>query len=168
VVGVGPIKDATLPDLANLPMDNPVRQRLDSQIVFYEWGAKSARRRYLWVRFGQSIAALSIPVSQVFGTGLGAKIAAIFAGGFIILLQTMEGVWRDQENYTKWRLAAEDLKHHRFMFSIGAGPYAHLAAEDAIALFGMNAEQVIGAEHQQWGQAQLRADSGSSSQPLPK
>jgi pimeloyl-ACP methyl ester carboxylesterase len=113
------------------------------------------------IRFIQIVAAAAIPVTQVLWVGFSARLSAALLGAFIVLMQGLQGMWHDSDHYSLYRATAEELIRHRFLFSVGAGPYANPPpGKTARLLLAENVDAIVSRENQQWLNAQAQGDAG--------
>jgi hypothetical protein len=124
-LGLNSIHSVVLQPLTNIAPDDPVIVRAEDQIHWFDFVAKLAMRRAHRLRFVQIVAAALIPVTQVMWVGFFARLSAAVLGAFIVLMQGLQGMWHDSDHYSLYRSTAEELQRHRFLFSVGAGPYAN-------------------------------------------
>jgi hypothetical protein len=132
---------------------DPVIERLEDQIAWYDRKSGENQRRFKLFKGLQLIVAAAIPVIAATTyeagviAGLGASVVAV--EGFLQLNQY-------QQNWTSYRSTAESLKHEKYLFLGGAGPYA--GTNDARRLLADRIEGLISQEHAKW--VSVREEAG--------
>lgn len=146
-VALVPAPRMTAPVWENRRVDpnDPTFARLEDQIRWYDAKSGENQRWFKAVKAVQLLAAATIPVVATLDlhaavpAGLGAAIVVL--EGFLQLNQY-------QQNWISYRSTCEALKHEKFLFLGGAGPYA--GAADGRALLADRIEGLISQEHAKW------------------
>jgi uncharacterized protein DUF4231 len=125
--------------------DEPTVQRLEDQIAWYDGKSRENQRRFKLLKGVQLVAAATIPVAATLGAHPG---VAATLGATIVVMEGFQQLNQYQQNWTLYRSNAEALKHEKFLFLAGAGPYAHV--EDGRALLADRIEGLISQEHAKW------------------
>jgi hypothetical protein len=139
------------------PVDDPVWERLESQIAWYDKGSVRSQRMFKALKFTTLAAGATIPLVA------GMSFSTWITGGLGVVVVLVEGVLSMNEYHAHWiayRSTCEALKHEKFLYLGKAGPYA--AAPDPRALLAERVESLVSQEHAKWVSAQeqaaLRAD----------
>jgi hypothetical protein len=132
---------------------SPAWQRLESQISWY--GRKSAynQRQFKAVKVGQIVVAALVPV---LAATEGAPRWALGAlGAVVLILEGFQQLFQYQQNWITYRSTCEALKHEKFLFLEGAGPYARTRRKTT--LLAERVEGLVSQEHARWtsGQEEL-------------
>ncbi len=101
------------------------------------------------------VAAALIP----FAAGL--RFDPMITGGLgviVVILESIQGLFQFQQNWTNYRSTAEGLKHEKFLWLAKAGPYKD--PENPEALFAERVEALISTEHAKWVSCQEQAGRG--------
>ncbi len=133
----------------------PAWDRLEDQLGWYDAKAAHHKRWFQSLKVGQIVVAAAIPV------GAGAGVSAAVAGGLGAVVVIMEGfqqLFQFQQNWITYRSTAEALKHEKFLFLAGAGPYAQ--AEHPAARLAERVEGLVSQEHAAWAQSQREPVAG--------
>lgn len=132
---------------------DPVVDRLEDQISWYDRKSSSNQKTYKRIKFTEIIAAAVIP----FLPALSAQLLHTdwIAGGLGVLITILEGALhlnQYQENWIAYRSTCESLKHEKYVFIAKASPYA--GVEDPRALLAERVESLVSQEHAKWASSQ--------------
>jgi len=123
---------------------DPTLFRLDGEIAWYD--RKSGRCQHLFkcLKFVEISAAASIPIMAAFHvpTAGGAVL-----GGLIVVLEGIQHVNQYQTNWTAYRSTCEALKHEKYLYLAGAGPYG---GANPHTLLAERIEGLISQENAKW------------------
>ncbi len=125
--------------------DDVTLKRLEDQIAWYDKRSLRSQRLFKTLKILTILAAAIIPLSA----GLGAP--AWVTGGLGALIAVMEGLQQlnqYQHNWITYRSTCETLKHEKYLYLAGAGPYA--VATNATAVLAERIESMISQEHAKW------------------
>jgi len=64
----------------------------------------------------------------------------------VVILESMQGLYQFQQNWTSYRSTAEGLKHERFLWLARAGPYKDPENPNPDSLFTERVEALISTE----------------------
>ncbi len=127
----------------------PAWFRLSDQLGWYDRKSVHCQRSYKFLRGIQVALAVSIPI-----TGrLGAAVAPWVTGGSgaaIALLEALQHLNQYSTLWVMYRGTAERLKHEKYLFLSGAGPYRGLQVPDRLLLLAERVEEHVSAEHANW------------------
>ncbi len=130
-------------------------ERLEDQLKWYSKKSRLNQKCFKWLKVIEIVAAALIP----FAAGLRAD--PLITGGLgviVVILESLQGLFQFQQNWTNYRSTAEGLKHEKFLWQARAGPYKDL--EDPDALFAERVEALISTEHAKWVNYQEQAGKG--------
>jgi len=152
LIGFAPLLPITLPAIKGITEDDAVVKPIDMEITWFDENARRTMRNHFRYRRVQIVLAALVPVSQVFMTGLVARETAVVLGGLLFVVQGFEGLHEYDQHYVAWRATAQALLRERYLFAVGAGPYAQTPAkgEDAKQLLADRTTAITAAESQQW------------------
>lgn len=94
----------------------------------------------------------------LFAAGLGAD--PLITGGLgviVVILESMQGLFQFQQNWTNHRSTAEGLKHEKFLWVARAGPYKDPDNPTLEDIFAERVEALISTEHAKWATYQEQA-----------
>jgi hypothetical protein len=75
-------------------------------------------------------------------------------GAIVVLLEGVQQLYQWQTNWLQYRSTAEALKHERYLFLAGAGPYRR---PDRRLVLAERVEGLVSQEHAKWTEAHARA-----------
>ncbi len=136
-----------LPD----PKTDPIFDRLENQIDWYDRKSRSARRMFKRIKIIEILSAAAIP----FLAALSFPYDKLVTAGLGVLITVLEGLLhlnQYQQNWTTYRSTCEALKHEKYVYLASAGPYANASA--AHALLAERIESTVSQEHAQWSSIQ--------------
>ena len=131
-------------------------QRLEDQINWYNKKSMSNQSCYKILRKVEIIAAASIPFWLVLVELSGNinymqgifKIMTALSGVVVAVVSGIQGFGKYQENWMAYRTTCEMLKHEKFFFDTGSGPYKD--AKDKFCLLVNRVEKLISEENTNW------------------
>jgi hypothetical protein len=151
-----PVENLSTPSVVILPdpkMD-PIFDRLENQIDWYDRKSRSARRMFKRIKIIEILSAAAIP----FLAALTFPYDKLVTAGLGVLITVLEGLLhlnQYQQNWTTYRSTCEALKHEKYVYLANAGPYANASA--AHALLAERVESTVSQEHAQWSSIQQQA-----------
>ena len=139
------------------PGIEPLLERLQGQIDWYDRKAKSNQRAYKVSKISIVALAILIPVLAEYGhiphfEGGPAFLVGVAAGA-IVLLEGLQVVNKWQENWILYRATCEGLRNERHLYADRAGPYAGLKPDAAHRLLAERTSNLMMAEHGKWAHA---------------
>jgi hypothetical protein len=151
-----PAENRSTPSVTLLPdpKTDPIFDRLESQIDWYDRKSCASRRMFKRIKIIEILAAAVIP----FLAALSFPYDKLVTAGLGVLITVLEGLLhlnQYQQNWTTYRSTCEALKHEKYVYLAGAGPYANAAA--AHALLAERIESTVSQEHAQWSSIQQEA-----------
>ena len=137
-------------------VDDPVMDRLEDQIQWYEKRSARDQRDFKRLKYVEIVSAAAIPVATAAHAPV---LAAAVLGGVVVVIEAVLHLNQYQRNWLVYRSTAETLKTERALYCAGAGHYG--ATSDPRALLAERVEGVLSHEHQKWRSEQ---DEGASEQ----
>jgi len=135
----------------------PAWERLEDQLSWYDGKSVAAQHAYKRLKVLQLLAAAAVPA--VAAAGPAAWVTAAFAG-VVLVLEGLQQVGQYQQNWITYRSTCEALKHEKYLFLAGAGPYLH--ADGRTRVLAERIEGLVSQEHARW--ATSREESSSREQ----
>jgi hypothetical protein len=136
---------------AQAPKFEPLWDRLNAQIEWYDRKAKSNQRAYKFSKISIVVLAILIPVLAEYGFVPGLHDTRGFlvglASGAIVLLEGLQVLNKWQENWILYRATCEGLRNEQHLFAENAGPYAGLKPEAAQRVLAERTSSLIMVEH---------------------
>ncbi len=141
-------QDRTTPPAA-LPGDpaattDPTWARLEHQLDWYDRRSSSAQSAYKRVKVAQLVLAAGVPVA-VAGAVPGVLTAVL--GGLVVVLEGVQHRYQWQTNWVLYRSTNESLKHEKYLYLAGAGPYSGPQPGRVLA---ERVEGLVSQEHAKW------------------
>lgn len=141
---------------AKLPDPDPIFERLEDQIAWYDRKSLANQRTYKRIKVIEIMAAAAIP----FLAGLKFPYVTMVTGGLGVLITVLEGLLhlnQYQENWIAYRSTCESLKHEKYTYLGKASPYANVP--DPHALLAERIESLVSQEHAKWASVQQQEHS---------
>jgi hypothetical protein len=123
----------------------PAWDRLEDQVGWYDRKSQAAQRAYKRLKVLQLVAAAAVPV--VAAAEAAAWITAGF-GGVVLVLEGVQQLGQYQSNWITYRSTCEALKHEKYLYLAGAGPYSN--SEDRSMVLAEHVEGLVSQEHARW------------------
>lgn len=133
----------------NFDPANPTIQRLEDQIRWYDRKSGQNQRTFKWLKGITLVSGVLVPAVAYL------KWGPTVAGGLGVLIVITEGMQQlnqYQANWIAYRSTAEALKHEKYLYLAGAGPYADL--QHPLAVLAERVESLVSKEHAKWVSAQ--------------
>jgi hypothetical protein len=141
---------------AVLPPGDPVWDRLEDQIGWYERRSRGAQRAYRWVKLFELLVATTVPPLAALKAN---PVLVASLGSVVVLIEGLQHLYQYQERWIGYRSTCERLKRERHLFLGNAEPYA--SAPDPRAMLAEQVEQVIGQEITTWATTRRRSEGGA-------
>ncbi len=132
-----------------LNQEEYLKERLDSQIEWYDRKSRWHQGWYKRLRFMEILAAASIPFLTGYITDATPDMK-IVVGGLGVIIAVVSGavaLFKFQEHWLQYRTTAESLKHHRYLFLTKTAPYDR---ENSFNLLVESIEGLISKENSSW------------------
>lgn len=130
--------------LPGVALAGPTWDRLEDQIRWYDAKSMNAQRWYKRTKFVELVAAASLPV---IATSQKTSLLISLLGTAIVILEGLQHLSQHHEHWITYRSTCESLKHERYLYLAGAGPYA---SENAHLILAERTEGLISHEHAKW------------------
>jgi hypothetical protein len=130
--------------------DDYIKDRVDSQIEWYDCKSSANQRWFRWLRMIEIIAAASIPLLAGYVDSIAdLKVVVGILGLLIAVIAGVLGLYQFQENWTGYRTTCEALNQEKYLFLTKTQPYDQ---GDSFTLFVQRVESLISKEHTNWKQ----------------
>ena len=139
---------------------DPTLARLEDQIAWYDSRSNSNQRRFKAVKALQLVAAATIPVVATVGAHAAFPAAL---GAAVVVLEGLMQLNQYQQNWISYRSTCEALRHEKYLYLGGAGPYA--GAANGRALLADRIEGLISQEHAKWVSAREETAKAMTDDP---
>jgi len=132
-------------------------ERLDDQINWYDRKSRYSQRMFKGMKVGTIVISVSIPLLAAYSSyrPIPGPLVALITGTLgagIALLEAIQQLNQYHHNWITYRSTAEALKHEKYLYLAGAGPYA--AADNPKALLAERVESLVSQEHAKWASTQ--------------
>jgi uncharacterized protein DUF4231 len=124
---------------------SPAWTRLEDQIAWYDEKSNDNRHWFKRLKVLQIVTAAAIPVAAS-ADAAGWLIGA--GGALIVVVEGLQQLQQYQQNWTTYRATCERLKHEKFLFISGAGPYA--TTREPEARLAERVEALVSQEQAAW------------------
>jgi hypothetical protein len=149
------------PGSGGMDAETYLKERVEDQIGWYDRKSRKAQQRYKILKFVQVILAGLIPLMSVFPIPEAQfKWIAAILGLLVLVIEAVQQLNQDQQNWIAYRSTCEALKHEKYLYLAGAGPYE--SAERRLMLLANRIEGLISQEHAKWVSAQEQALANKS------
>lgn len=135
---------------------HPAWTRLEDQLNWYDAKSVRCQRLYKSLKFIQISLAVLIPVYSHLDVAI-AKWATSIAGALIAVLEGMQHLNQYSMLWVTYRATAERLKHEKFLFLSGAGPYKEQTQEERLIALAERVEEHVSVEHANWFKESTRS-----------
>ena len=128
---------------------HPAWFRLVDQLNWYDGKSRYCQRWFKNLKFTQIALAVLIPVTSLLPAEC-AKWTASIAGALIAVLEAVQQMNQYSTLWVMYRATAERLKHEKYLFLSGAGPYKGLAEPVRLVALAERVEEHVSTEHANW------------------
>jgi len=131
-------------DTATATSPDPVFERLEDQIAWYDVKSRSNMQWYKRLKISEIASAAVIPMLAASAI----PRAMIVTGALGVIVTLFEGMLQlnqFHENWIRYRSTCESLKHEKYIYLANAGPYA--SVEKPRALLAERVEALVSQEH---------------------
>ena len=139
--------DPSLPlrGFGELTPEEYIKERVNQEIKYYSKSATQSKKSYLRMRAVSVIGGALVPV-LVNIPGVYVDILTTIISLVVVLIVSLETVYRYREQWTNYRTAEQSLRNQYFIYTSKAGVYATLDDATAFKLFVDRVEEAIEAE----------------------
>jgi len=143
----------------NMDEERYMSERVDHQIDWY--GRRSERNKKLFLSF--EIAAIAsaalIPIISQWLNLSWASLTIATLGGLSAVIASTVSLLQSRDRWADYRTTAETLKHEKFLYLTGAGPYEE---EKSFPRFVEAVEALVSQENTAWKQRVCETKEGKS------
>jgi hypothetical protein len=124
---------------------DPIMRRLEEQIAWYSRAATRNRRGHWALRLISLVMAAAVPITATLQQS---SLVPALLGAGIVVAEGAHELLRLQQNWTSFRATAEALKHEKYLYLAGGGPYRDLAEPRSV--LAERVEALVSSETAQW------------------
>ena len=144
-------------------IQNYMKERVESQVHYYESKSALNKKYYLFFKISQLTAATLLPFFSVFLSDyLWMKYIIAFLGSMVTILEGVMATGKYHEKWVMYRGTAETLRQETYLFLMKAGTYSE---KDAMQQFVTKVEFSLGKENMGWQQMIVKDNKTASNQP---
>lgn len=130
---------------------NPVQyleSRVDDQISWYSQRSTFCQRRFKIIRITQICCSAIVPLSAgLIHQGIWNQLTTGTLGIIVAIATALDGLFKDQENWIRYRSTSEMLKHEKHLFLTQTDPYMD---ENSFPSLVTRIERIISSENTTW------------------
>ncbi|MBZ5728699.1 MAG: DUF4231 domain-containing protein [Acidobacteriia bacterium] len=141
--------------------DNPALGRLEDQIDWYGRKSRYSQRAFKLLKMWTIAIAALVPVLVGFGFNDVRIMAALTAS--IAVIEGVQQLNQYHANWIAYRSTCESLKHEKYLYLSGAGPYA--SAPNPVVLLAERIEGTVSQEHAKWISGQEQSTKAGADKP---
>lgn len=128
--------------------NGPEMEHADHQIQWYDRKSVRNQQWYKRLKIMTIVAASLIPVmSGSLSWRHSSQLVAVL-GGLVAVIEGLQQLNQFHANWISYRNTCEALKHEKYLYLAGAGPYA--SSPNSSALFAERVESLISQERTKW------------------
>lgn len=140
------------PTLTQIGIEDYLKTRINDQISWYERKSSYNKNAYnrmtvCSILFGSAIPILTVFEGEVMAQYMRFVIALL--GGGVAVISALVSLYKYEENWVKYRTAAQLLNREKNLFLTQTTPYT---SEQSFSLFVQNCEAIMAAENSEWNQ----------------
>ena len=134
------------------PGHDPVWERLEDQLGWYDRKSLACQRYYKRAKTAQLVLGSAVPVVALIDS---LPIVTASVAAVVVVLEAVQQLNQWQANWVLYRSTAEALKHERFLYLAEVGPYR---GQNRRELLAERVEGLVSQEHATWTEAHTRVD----------
>lgn len=141
------------PSLTQIGIEDYLKNRINDQIAWYERKSSWNKNAYNRMQVCSILFGSAIPILTVFegnnAVNQSIRFLIAFLGGGVAFISAVVSLYKYEENWVKYRSAAQLLNREKNLFLTQTTPYS---SEQAFSLFVQNCEAIMAAENSEWNQ----------------
>jgi hypothetical protein len=144
--------------------EHPAWLRLEDQLAWYDRKSQHNQRMYKSLMVLQIVLAVLIPVMTLLPPFY-IKLSTSLSGAVIAVVEAIQQLNQYSTLWVTYRSTAEHLKHEKYLFLSGAGPYKDFATDERVIELAERVEEHVSTEHANWFNETKSRDRRRSEQP---
>jgi hypothetical protein len=134
-----------------------VRDRLETQIAWYDTKSLKAQRAFKWLRVTEIVAAASIPLLAGYVDVSRPNVTLIIGvlGAGIAVIAGVLGLYQFERHWVDYRTTCESLKKEKYLFLTGSEPFDQEPSAN-YALLVQRVETLVSKENTNWAQYMMK------------
>ena len=126
-----------------------LKDRVEDQIVWYDRKSGSNKMWFIILQIVTLVASASVPVFAIFSSNMWARITVAILGSATAISTGIVSLYQFREHWIEYRTTAESLKHEKYMYQTGTGPYVE---DGAFSVLVERIEALVSQENTAWQQ----------------
>jgi len=126
-----------------------LKDRVEDQIVWYDRKSGSNKMWFIILQIATLVASASVPVFAIFSSDMWARVTVAILGSATAISTGIVSLYQFREHWIEYRTTAESLKHEKYMYQTGTGPYIE---DGAFSVLVERIEELVSQENTAWQQ----------------
>jgi len=126
-----------------------IRDRVDDQISWYDRKSVWNKKGFIALQIMTLVASAAVPVFAIFSGDMWARVTVAILGSTTAITTGVVSLYQFREHWIEYRTTAESLKHEKYMYQTGTGPYT---GNDSFAVLVERVEALVSQENTAWQQ----------------
>ena len=126
-----------------------IKDRVEDQIVWYDRKSGLNKMWFIILQIATLVASASVPVFTIFSTEMWARLTVAILGSVAAIFTGVVSLYQFREHWIEYRTTAESLKHEKYMYQTGTGPYVE---DGAFSILVERIEALVSQENTAWQQ----------------
>ena len=126
-----------------------LKDRVEDQIIWYNRKSGSNKRWFIILQIATLVASSSVPVFAIFSNDMWARVTVAILGSTTAISTGIVSLYQFREHWIEYRTTAESLRHEKFMYQTGTGPYLE---DCAFSILVERIEALVSQENTAWQQ----------------
>ena len=129
--------------------DEYLKGRVEDQIAWYDRKSGLNKKGFIVLQIMTLVASASVPVFSIFSGDMWARVLVAILGSATAVTTGIVSLYQFREHWIEYRSTAESLKHEKYLFQTGTGPYV---GDDAFSVLVERVEALVSQENTAWQQ----------------
>ena len=139
-----------------------LKDRVENQIAWYSRKSGSNKMWFIILQIVTLVASASVPVFAIFSSDMWARVTVAILGSATAIASGVVSLYRFREHWIDYRTTTESLKHEKYMYQTGTGPYA---GDDAFSVLVECVEALVSQQNTAW-QQRLKTQKNGEEKPI--
>lgn len=126
-----------------------LKDRVEDQIIWYDRKSGSNKMWFIILQITTLVASASVPVFAIFSGDMWARVTVAILGSATAITTGIVSLYQFRKHWIEYRTTAESLKHEKYMYQTGTGPYV---GGDAFSVLVERVEILASQENTAWQQ----------------
>ena len=126
-----------------------LKDRVEDQIAWYDHKSGSNKMWFVILQIVTLAASALVPVFSIFSSDMWARVTVAILGSATAVTTGIVSLYQFREHWIEYRTTAESLKHEKYMYQTGTGPYM---GDDSFSMLVERIEALVSQENTAWQQ----------------